>query len=76
MTRVVNNTKLTFEELTTILFQVEACLNSRPLVPLPCDDDGTEALTPGHFLLGRPLESLPDPSFYRTVSLLCQWHLC
>ena len=34
-------------------------------------------LTLGHFLFGRPIESLPDPSFsYRPISLLCQWHLC
>ena len=47
--RVVGDTKLTFEEATTILSQIEACLNSRPLVPLPFDDDGVEPLTPGHF---------------------------
>ena len=75
--RVIANNKLSFEEFSTILTQVEACLNSRPLAPLPCDDDGIEALTPGHFLIGRPLESLPDPSFsYRSVSLLRRWHLC
>ena len=28
-----------FEELTTLLTQVEACLNSHSLAPLPCDDD-------------------------------------
>ena len=34
-------------------------------------------LTLGHFLFGRPIESLPDPSFsYRPILLLCQWHLC
>ena len=75
--RIVSNVKLTFEELMTVLVQIEACLNSRPLVPLSCDDDGMEPLTPGHFLIGRPLESLPDPSFsYRSVSLLRRWHLC
>ena len=69
--------KLTFEEMTTVLTQIEACLNSRPLSPMPFDDDGDEALTPGHFLIGRPLSSLPDPSFtYRPVSLLRRWHLC
>ena len=75
--RVVNNTKLTFEEFTTVLTQVESCLNSKPLAPLGPHDDGIEALTPGHFLIGRPLESLPDPSFsYRSISLLRRWHLC
>ena len=75
--RVVANTRLTFEEFTTVLTQVEACMNSRPLTPLPCDDDSIESLTPGHFLIGKPLESLPDPSFsYRSVSLLRRWHLC
>ena len=46
--RVVGNVKLTFEELTMVLSQIEACLNSRPLVALPLADDGVEALTPGH----------------------------
>ena len=75
--RVVGDVKLTFEETMTVLAQIEACLNSRPLCPNPCDDDGIEALTPGHFIIGRPLASLPDPSFsYRSISLLKRWHLC
>ena len=75
--RVTGNVRLTFEELTTVLTQIEACLNSRPLVPLPSDDDGVEVLTPGHFLIGRPIESLPDGALsYRSMSLLQRWHLC
>ena len=63
-------------KLTTVLSQIEACLNSRPLTPLPDADDGIEALTPGHFLVGGPLEALPDPSqSYRPISLIRRWHL-
>ena len=75
--RVVSTHKLTFEEFTTILTQIESCLNSRPLVPLQCDEDGIEALTPGHFLTGELPESIPDPAFSnRTLSLLWCWYLC
>ena len=75
--RVVSSTKFTFEEFTTILTQVEACLNSRPLTPLSCDSDSVEALTPGHFLIGKPIESLPDTSLsYHALPLLRRWHLC
>ena len=76
--RVVGDTKLTFEEMTTLLTQIEACLNSRPLVAINTpDDDGIEALTPGHFLIGQPLCALPDPSSsYQSGSLVQRWDLC
>ena len=46
--------------------------------PLSHDDDGIEVLTPGHFLIGHPLEALPDYSFKYadSMSSLRRWHLC
>ena len=52
--RIEASVKLNFEEFETLL--VEASFNGNSLLPLPSDDDCVEELTPGHFLLGQPLD--------------------
>lgn len=61
--RILGNNKLTFEELTTTVIQIEACLNSRPICPLTNDPNDINALTPGHFLVGGPLLAIPEESY-------------
>lgn len=59
--RVIGNSYLTYEQFSTILCQIEAVLNSRPLTQLSSEPGDFEALTPGHFLIGEPLVAVPDP---------------
>lgn len=74
--RTIGDTELTFEELTTLLTQIEATLNSRPLEPLSDDPDDVSALTPGHFLTGSALTSLPEASLMElNVARLDRWQL-
>ncbi|XP_062714127.1 uncharacterized protein LOC134290914 [Aedes albopictus] len=59
--RIMKTTLLTIEEFQTLITQIEGIMNSRPLTPLSSDPADVVALTPGHFLVGEPLHSVPEP---------------
>lgn len=64
--RVIGAQQLPYEELATLLAQVEGCLNSRPIQALSEDANDCLALTPGNFLIGEPIIA-PITKDYRRV---------
>lgn len=59
--RVLENSLVTFEDLYTVLAQIETTLNSRPLTILTSDPNDLQALTQAHLLIGRTYTSVADP---------------
>ena len=57
--KTLRNAKLNFEELMTILTEIEGVLNSRPLT-YSCEELG-EPLTPAHLIIGRRILDKPTP---------------
>lgn len=73
--RVIGSQILTYEELLTVLIQIETILNSRPLTLLS-EDPNIEVLTPAHFLMSTPLQFLPAPEISsQQVNLVTRKHL-
>ncbi|XP_055633126.1 uncharacterized protein LOC129773538 [Toxorhynchites rutilus septentrionalis] len=72
----VGNTTVTHEEMLTLLAQVEMCLNSRPITEMSNDPTDLEALTPGHFLVGSNLQSIPEADYKQLPdNKLNRWQL-
>ena len=65
--RIVGKALLTFEEFSTLITQIEACLNSRPLIALSSDLNDPSYLSPDHFLIGAPLTTSPEPDVTNTT---------
>ena len=56
---VAGNQRVTDETLLTFMAEAELLINSRPLTHVSSDCNDLEALTPNHFLLGRPNLNIP-----------------
>ena len=57
--KVLGNARLTYDELVTVLVEIEATLNSRPLT-YEYNEVDEEVLTPSHLIYGRRIRSMPD----------------
>ena len=58
--KTTGKTTLPLEELTPLLTQIEAIMNFRPLTSPSIDPNDFPTLTSAHFLIGRPLLTVPD----------------
>nr|CAI5869832.1 unnamed protein product [Callosobruchus analis] len=60
LTRVAGNVHFTYEFFYTLLTEVEAILNSRPISPLSSNPHDLNPLTPAHFLLEQQSNCLRE----------------
>ncbi|XP_072403059.1 uncharacterized protein [Diabrotica undecimpunctata] len=75
--RVMGTNELTYEQFNTLIVQVEGILNSRPLMAMSQDPTNLEYLTPGHFLIGAPITSFPEPDITEVPKNRIKfWNLC
>lgn len=76
LVKTIGLSTLTFEELSTVLCQIEAVLNSRPLTGLNDNPDDLSPLTPAHFLVGESSMVVPEPNVKDdTISPLQRWRI-
>ena len=60
--KTLGNARLSYNELLTVITEVESTLNVRPLTYVYEEGDPEEALTPAHLMFGRRLTALPPSS--------------
>ena len=61
LTKVLGRANIRLPELETIVTEIEAILNDRPLTFISCTIDDEQPLTPSHLLYGRRITALPHP---------------
>ncbi|XP_053964234.1 uncharacterized protein LOC128867164 [Anastrepha ludens] len=72
--RTVGVSILTFDELRTLICEISAILNSRPLCPITENPDDLDVLTPAHFLIGGSFTAIEEPIVtHLNMNRLSRW---
>lgn len=76
MKRIIGNALLNYDEMSTVIAEIESILNSRPISLISNDPNDMQALTPGHFLIGQPLNSYSHSNLEDVrINRLNQWQM-
>ena len=67
--KMIGKSRLSYDELNTMLIEVESIINSRPISYLSTSDID-EPLTPSHLMIGRCLLDLPDNLFRKEMKIM------
>ena len=69
LTKVIDRALLSYDELATIIIEIESVINSRPITYVVDDSDGISyPLTPSQLINGRNLSSLPNNAYFEIVN--------
>ena len=69
LVKIIGRALLNFQELHTILVEMEGVLNSRPLTYVSDESDGISyPLTPSHLKNGRNINRLPNDAHFEIIS--------
>ena len=65
----IGKSRLNYDELNTILIEVEAIINSHPLTYVLDDQGGiSDILSPSHLISGRRITTMPNPQHFEITS--------
>ena len=70
--KTIGKAKLTFDEFSTAIAEVEMVINSRP-ISYVSSEDFDEPLTPSHLLMGYRVLTIPGPSGDTSDPRLQKW---
>ena len=69
LTKIIGRALLSYDELATIITEVESVINSRPLTYVLDDSDGVSyPLTPSQLINGRNLSSVPNDAYFEIIN--------
>lgn len=67
--KTIGRTSLTYDELSTILIEVEGLINARPITYIFDDEESISyPLCPSHLIYGRRITAMPSSEHYEVVS--------